>query len=70
MEAVIHQAFGDVFHGDALELAQVQDALVRDEIAVAAVEDGEIVLEPPGDVIRIEDGILRRLCQPRRRPWR
>jgi hypothetical protein len=44
VEAVIHQPLGHIFDRDVFELAQVQDALVGDEVAVAAVEDGEVAL--------------------------
>ena len=58
MKAVIHQALGDVLGGGGLERAQVEDAFVRDE-AVAAVERREMLFEPLGSVIRVEDGELR-----------
>jgi hypothetical protein len=51
-----------VLGGDALERTQVEDAFVRDE-AVAAVERREMFFESLGNVIRIEDGELRRLGQ-------
>ena len=63
MKAVIHEPLGDVFGGHAFEVAQIEDALVRDEAAVAAVERREIFLQPLGDVIRIENGDLRGFSQ-------
>ena len=58
VKAVIHQPLRHVLGGRALERAQIQNALVRDE-AVAAVEGREMFLEPLGNVIRVEDGELR-----------
>ena len=63
VEAIVHKALGHILDGDVLKLAQVKDALVGDEVAVAAVEDGEVGLQPLGDVVRVENGILGRLSQ-------
>src|SRR2546421_3689860 len=38
MKAIIHQALGDIFDGDALELAEVQNAFVGYEISMTAKE--------------------------------
>jgi hypothetical protein len=63
VKAVIHQPLRHVLGGgDAVERAQIQNALVRDE-AVAAVERREIIFQPLGNVIRVEDGVFRRLGQ-------
>ena len=70
MKAVIHQPLGHVLDGDALELAQVEDALVRDQIAVALVEHREILLEPLGDVVGVEDRELAWLRSVRQPPIR
>ena len=35
MKTIIHQALGDIFHRDTLELAQVENAFVRDQPARA-----------------------------------
>ena len=54
VEAVVDQPLGDVVDGHAGLLgqpAQVEDALVRDQAAVAAVEHREVLLEPVGDVV-------------------
>ena len=56
MEAVIHQPLGDVFGGDALEIAEVKDTFVRHETAVPAVECREILFQAFGDVIGVKDG--------------
>ena len=71
VEAVVHQPLGDVVHLDArgaLHAARVEDALVRDAPALAAVEDREVRVQPVGDVVRVEDGDLARALQPVRRP--
>jgi hypothetical protein len=62
VKAVIHQPFRDIFGGRFVERAQIQNALVRDE-AVAAVKRREIFFQSRGDVIRVEDGELRRVGQ-------
>jgi hypothetical protein len=59
VKAVIHQPLGDVFRRDALEFAQIENALVRDEMAVTLVERREIFLQTLRDVIRVEDRDLR-----------
>ena len=59
VKAVIHQALGNIFGGDALERAQVQDAFVCDE-AVAAVERGEMIFQSLGNVVGVENGVLGR----------
>ena len=58
--AVIHQALGGVVHFEAVffPAAQVDDALVGDEAAVAAIEDGEEGVEARGHVVGGEDGQL------------
>ena len=63
MEAVIHQPLGDVFGGDALEIAEVKDTFVRHETAVPPVECREILFQPFGDVVGVEDGNFCRLRQ-------
>src|SRR5256885_12876180 len=60
MEAEIHKAFGDIFDRDALVLAQIENAFVSDEAGMAAVKDGEIILEAIGDVVGVEDCVFRR----------
>ena len=61
VEPVIHEALGDVFGGDAFEVAQVEDALVRDQPAVPLVKRREILLQTLRDIIRVQDGNLGRL---------
>ena len=60
MESVIHQALGHVFHFDAgaLPLAEINDALVRNEAVLAFEEDREIAVEPFRHVVCIQDGHL------------
>ena len=55
VEAVVHQPLGYILGGDLLELAQVQDALMR-HAPVCTVKGREIRLQPLGNVIRIQDG--------------
>lgn len=62
VEAIIHEAFRHVLGGGFVEGAQIQNTFVRHE-AVAAVERREIFFQTRGDVIRVEDGGLRRLGQ-------
>ncbi len=66
MEAVIHEALGEVFDGDGLEAAQVEDALVGDEAGRALVENRIVLGEAAGDVVGVEDGELRGFGQSRR----
>ncbi len=59
MEAVIHQALGDVFGADAagfLERAHVQDALVRHAAVAARVQDRVVVTQAGGNVVGVQDG--------------
>jgi len=35
-----------------------------DEAGGAAIENGEVVLQAPGDIIGVKDGVLGRLGQP------
>ena len=58
--AVIHEALRDVLDLEAVLFprAELEDALVRDEAAGAAVEHGEKLLEALGDVVGVEDGDL------------
>src|SRR5215475_9958645 len=63
MEAEIHQAFGDILHRDRFEGAKVKDALMGDEVAMAAVKDGEATFQAFGDVVSVEDGVLSGLPQ-------
>src|SRR5690606_8175927 len=60
---VVHETLGGVVHLDAVLLptAQIDDALVRDEAGVAAVEHREKRLQALGDVVGVEDGDLGRL---------
>ncbi len=71
MEAVIHESLRDVldFHpGVLLNPRRSDDALVRDESAGALVEHREKRVEPPGDVVGIEDGDPCRFSRGRHRP--
>ncbi len=66
MEAVVHQPLRHVVHLDArvaFHLAQIDDALVRDEAVLALVEDGEVRVEPARHVVGVEDGDLARALQ-------
>ena len=63
VKTVIHQPLGHVLGGDILEPAQIQNALVRDQIAMTAIKRREIILQPPGDVVRVQDGKLGGLGQ-------
>ena len=58
MKAVIHQTLGHVFDFDAgaFALAQVEDALVRDQAAFAFVEHREMRVEAFGDVVGVQNG--------------
>ena len=61
MEAVVHEPFRDVFHlnaGHTLEAARVENALVRDQSVLPAIEHGIVRLESLGDVVGVEDGHL------------
>ena len=58
MKAVVHQALGNIHIADAAQLldwAHVNDALMRDEAAVAGVEHREMRSKFLRDVIGIED---------------
>ena len=55
--AVVHEAFGDVFDGDVVEVAEVEDALVGDEAVGALVKGGEMRSEAFSDVVSVEDGV-------------
>ena len=66
MEAVVDETFGDVVHRDSRlvgEWAQVQDALVGDEVVAAGVEDRHRVAQPMGDVVGVEHGLSGGLAQ-------
>src|SRR5258707_5654927 len=75
MKPVVHQAFGDVFDRDRFEGAQIENALVRDQAAVPFVEDREMLLQAPSDVIGVENGYFGCLSQaiaahqPDVNPW-
>ena len=58
MVAVVHQALRGVLDLEPVFLptAQVDDALMGDEPALAAVEHGEAALEALRDVVGVEDG--------------
>src|SRR5690606_24697394 len=63
VEAVVHQALGDILGGDAearLEVPHVEDALVGNPPPGALVEHRKVRLEPRGDVVRVEDGVFAR----------
>lgn len=58
VEAVVHEAFGDIFDGDSAgfaERADIDDAFVSDQAVVAGVEDREKWREEFGDVVGVED---------------
>ncbi|ENO95722.1 putative metal-dependent RNase [Thauera phenylacetica B4P] len=66
MEAEVHQALGHVVDADAgavLERTQVEDALVRDQAVLAAVEHRVVRLEALGDVVGVEDRRHRGVAQ-------
>src|SRR5438876_605527 len=44
MKSVVHEAFGDVLDGYGFELAQIEDAFVSDQAAVALVKNREKLL--------------------------
>src|ERR1035438_3954837 len=63
MKSVIDQPFRDVFDfhvRGCLELTTINDAFVRDEIAVALVKRRETSFEPFRNVVCVQDGNLRR----------
>ena len=65
VEAVVHQPLRDVLGVDAaalLQLAQIEDALVRDAAVRAVVEHREVRREPRRDVVRVEDRDLGGAC--------
>ena len=71
MEAVIHQAFGDVGDFDAglaLEVGAGQDHLVRATAVLAAVQRRVVILQRFLDVVGIQDRDARGFGQARRRP--
>ena len=55
VKSVIHQALCHVFDFDAgaFALAQIDDALVRDEAVLTLEEHWKVWIEPLGDVIRV-----------------
>ena len=58
VEAVVHQALGDVLGADAagfLERTHIQDALVRHAAVAARVQHRIVVAQAGGDVVRIQD---------------
>ena len=66
MEAVVHQAFGDVINADASAVfvrADVDDAFVRDVAVGIAVKHVVRAFEAGGDVVGVQDGNLARFFQ-------
>lgn len=55
--AVVHEALGDVFDGDVVEVAEVEDALVGDEAVGTLVKGGEMRSEALSDVVGVKDGV-------------
>ena len=66
VEAVIHQTLCHIFDFNACAspLAQVDDALVRDETMLALEKNGKVRIEPFSDVISVENRHLGRAFQP------
>ena len=67
MEAVIHEALGDILHLDActiFPLPQIEDTLVRNGAVGALVEDREEGFEALGNVVGIKDGDGTRRGKP------
>lgn len=59
VEAVVHEALGDVHLGDAaggLDGADVDDAFVCHAAVLASVEHRVVAFEALGDVVGVEDG--------------
>src|SRR4029453_12776786 len=55
MKAVVDEPLGDIFYRDAAglgQLAQIEDALMRDPAAAAGIQHRVMITEPPGDVVR------------------
>ena len=66
MEAVVHQALGDVLHLDAraaLEWTRIHDAFVCDGAVRATIEHRVGMLQPLRDVVRVQDRDLRGIRQ-------
>mmetsp|Transcript_6043 Transcript_6043/g.15477 ORF Transcript_6043/g.15477 Transcript_6043/m.15477 type:complete len:216 (-) Transcript_6043:2368-3015(-) len=66
VEAIVSQALGDVRLANAclrLDLAEVEDELVRAQAVLARVEHVVVAREALGHVVRVEDGNLRRLLE-------
>src|SRR5207245_272996 len=66
MKTVVHQSLRDVLDVDAGRLfdhSRVDDALVSDSSMHAFVQNGEMRLETPRDVVRAENRDLRRVLQ-------
>ena len=66
VEAVVHQAFGDVINADASAVfvrADVDDAFVRDVAVGIAVKHVVRAFEAGGDVVGVQDGNLARFFQ-------
>jgi hypothetical protein len=64
MEAVIDDTLRDVLHihaGRILERSCVYDALVRHQSILPGIQQGIVVSQPPGDIIRVENRYPRRL---------
>ena len=69
MKAVVHKPLGnvqDLDSGAIPERAHVQNALVGHATALPSVERRIMRLQPPGDVIGIEDCDSGRLCKAAR----
>ena len=67
MEAVIHQALGDIFHLDAGELLErpaVEDHFMGVAPILAAIEHREVFLQAGFNVIGIQDGVAGGVGHP------
>ena len=66
MKSIVDQALGNIVNGDTgviLELAGVENTLVRDEAIATCVENRIGVCQPLGNIVRIENRHLRRFAQ-------
>ena len=64
MKAVVNQSLSDILRRNArflADISQVNDAFVRDQSIVAGVNDGVILPQSFGYIIRVQDG---NLCSP------